>query len=270
MAYNPKTLAVSQGGTSKISLTAHNLIVGNGASIPNQVAPSATAGVPLVSAGASADPSYGTAVVAGGGTGITSATAYAPICAGTTATGNFQAADTGIGTAGFVLTSNGASALPSFQAVSGSPSVYFIAYNSATLSNVTGDGTHSNPVFNTATTNIGSAYNTGTGLFTAPSTGTYFVSYNMILSSADLTGETYAICAWKLNGSIINQGVSQCNPFNVAQATDKAWTMTNGVLIALTASDTLGIDIIVSGGAKNVSILSDGNPSSLICGWKLA
>lgn len=55
-----------------------------------------------------------------GGTGIvTSTTAYAPICGGTTATGAFQAASTGLGTAGYVLTSNGSSALPSFQAASG-------------------------------------------------------------------------------------------------------------------------------------------------------
>jgi hypothetical protein len=54
-----------------------------------------------------------------GGTGlVTSTTAYAPICGGTTATGAFQAASTGLSTSGWVLTSNGAGALPSFQAVS--------------------------------------------------------------------------------------------------------------------------------------------------------
>lgn len=56
-------------------------------------------------------------VVTSGGTGlITATTAYAPICAGTTATGAFQVASTGLGTSGFVLTSTGASSLPSFQA----------------------------------------------------------------------------------------------------------------------------------------------------------
>jgi len=53
-----------------------------------------------------------------GGTGlVTSTTAYAPICGGTTATGAFQAASTGLSTSGYVLTSNGAAALPSFQAL---------------------------------------------------------------------------------------------------------------------------------------------------------
>ena len=43
-------------------------------------------------------------------------TPYAPVCAGTTATGALQVASTGLSTSGYVLTSNGASALPSFKA----------------------------------------------------------------------------------------------------------------------------------------------------------
>jgi hypothetical protein len=60
-------------------------------------------------------PAFGTALVNGGGTGIATTTAYAPICGGTTATGAFQAASTGLASSGYVLTSNGASAVPSFQ-----------------------------------------------------------------------------------------------------------------------------------------------------------
>ncbi len=56
-----------------------------------------------------------------GGTGVnTMTTAYAPVLAGTTATGVLQVADTGLATSGFVLTSNGSSAKPSFQAAPGS------------------------------------------------------------------------------------------------------------------------------------------------------
>jgi hypothetical protein len=53
-----------------------------------------------------------------GGTGVASTTAYAPLCGGTTTTGNLQAASTGISNSGYVLTSNGASALPSWAAPS--------------------------------------------------------------------------------------------------------------------------------------------------------
>jgi len=57
----------------------------------------------------------GTLPVANGGTGIATTTAYSVVFAGTTSTGAFQAA-AGPGTATHVLTSNGAGALPTFQA----------------------------------------------------------------------------------------------------------------------------------------------------------
>ena len=55
--------------------------------------------------------------VAGGGTGVASLTAYAPIFGGTTSTGAVQSGT--VGTTGQVLTSNGAGALPTFQAAAG-------------------------------------------------------------------------------------------------------------------------------------------------------
>ena len=62
----------------------------------------------------------GTLIVGNGGTGVaTMTTAYAPVCAGTTATGALQVASTGLSTSGYVLTSNGSSSLPSFQAAPG-------------------------------------------------------------------------------------------------------------------------------------------------------
>jgi hypothetical protein len=56
--------------------------------------------------------------VANGGTGIAAATAYAPICSGATSTAALQVASTGMANSGFILTSNGSSAIPSFQAAS--------------------------------------------------------------------------------------------------------------------------------------------------------
>ena len=53
-------------------------------------------------------------VVADGGTGVSSFTVYAPLYGGTTTTGPIQSGT--VGTAGQVLTSNGAGALPTFQA----------------------------------------------------------------------------------------------------------------------------------------------------------
>ena len=56
--------------------------------------------------------------VASGGTGVTSTTAYTVQCAGTTSTAAFQSI-AGVGASGEVLTSNGAGALPTFQAGGG-------------------------------------------------------------------------------------------------------------------------------------------------------
>jgi hypothetical protein len=60
----------------------------------------------------------GTLPVANGGSGRASHTAYAVICGGTTTT-TAQQSIASVGTAGQVLTSNGAGALPTFQAAGG-------------------------------------------------------------------------------------------------------------------------------------------------------
>lgn len=114
-------LAVGRGGTGLSAITAHYLPIGNGTSALTLLAPSATSGIPLVSQGAASDPAYSTAVVAGGGTGNTTFTAYSVICAGTTATGAFQNVS-GVGTAGQVLQSNGAAALPTWATIPGATS----------------------------------------------------------------------------------------------------------------------------------------------------
>jgi len=63
--------------------------------------------------------SLGTALPVGsGGTGNATATAYAVLTGGTTSTGAFQSIAS-VGTTGQVLTSNGAGALPTFQAAAG-------------------------------------------------------------------------------------------------------------------------------------------------------
>ena len=49
----------------------------------------------------------------------------------------------------------------------------FLAYVGTTVTNVTGAGTTYTVIFNTEVMDAGAAYNTGTGTFTAPVTGTY-------------------------------------------------------------------------------------------------
>ena len=61
--------------------------------------------------------------VANGGTGLATTTAYSVVFTGTTATGAFQAT-AGPGTAGQLLTSNGAGALPTFQTSTAASKAY--------------------------------------------------------------------------------------------------------------------------------------------------
>jgi hypothetical protein len=61
--------------------------------------------------------------VANGGTGLATATAYSVVFSGTTSTGAFQAT-AGPGTAGQLLTSNGAGALPTFQTSTAASKAY--------------------------------------------------------------------------------------------------------------------------------------------------
>lgn len=74
------------GTFTGVTTTVHDLLIGATSNGITNVAPSATSGVPVISQGASADPTFGTAVVAGGGTGSTSFNINGPVIAGTTTT----------------------------------------------------------------------------------------------------------------------------------------------------------------------------------------
>lgn len=68
------------------AITQYNVITAGASNLPNSVPPSATSGVPLVSQGAAAQPIFGTAVVAGGGTGSTSFNTNGVVISGTSST----------------------------------------------------------------------------------------------------------------------------------------------------------------------------------------
>lgn len=111
------TLVVSNGGTGATTLTGvlighgtsavtgnaitnHNVLVGGASNAITSVAPSATSGVPFISQGAAADPIFGTAVVAGGGTGATTLTNHGVLLG----QGTSAIVATAVGTTGQVLT----------------------------------------------------------------------------------------------------------------------------------------------------------------------
>lgn len=254
----PIPFTVAKGGTGLSTITSHYLIIGNGASNPTLLAPSATSGVPLISQGSSSDPAYGTAVVAGGGSGATSFTAYSVLCGGTTSTGSFQNVS-GVGTSGQVLTSNGASSLPTWQTPAAGSFKGFMAYPSADITNVTGDSTNYTLVFNTVTTplgyNVGSLYNTSTGTFTADADMKVDFTLNL-----DLTGLSVASTFLQVYLSISGTSAkSYCGVFLQANNVENAGLIQMPYVwggIPMTNGDTANVHVIAGGSSKVVGIVA--------------
>lgn len=129
MAYNgPLPQGVKAGGSGASTLTGvltgngtsaftasavtqHDVLVGGASNAITSVAPSSTSGVPLISQGSSSDPVFGTAVVAGGGTGATTLTNHGVLLG----QGTSAVVATAAGSAGQVLQSGGASADPAYS-----------------------------------------------------------------------------------------------------------------------------------------------------------
>ena len=198
------------------------------------------------------------AQVAKGGTGIATTTAYAPICGGTTATGAMQAAATGLGTSGYVLTSNGASALPSFQF--NGPQLIFFTNKTATTNNVCGiTATVYTIVYDSAVVNVGTCYATATGIFTVPSTGIYMfvagLSLSGLLTSAH-TGMAWAIR--KIAGTYnTNFEYRSYAPNNFTEDTINLTACKFMPPLSLTSGDTYDTNIQVYGAADDVDLLGE-------------
>lgn len=201
--------------------------------------------------------------------GITGVTAVgAPVAVASTG----QLSSLGFGTAAQVLTSNGAGVSPTWQGstFAGSPT-YFQAYRTSNQT-VAGGNTTTTIVFDTAISNVGSAYATGTGIFTAPATGYY--GFSTTLNYANLTtpaGLSQVILAY--TGSVQSLRLQQ---FGLVPATTgAAIILTASWAMPMTSGDTVKIqpfadgagNYIISGSALSASAFNTGTTFS---GWRIA
>jgi hypothetical protein len=189
----------------------------------------------------------GTLVVANGGTGIATATAYAVLCGGTVGTNPFQSIAS-VGNAGEVLTSNGVGALPTFQA-GGGGGITTLAGDSgtATGATVTIAGTASqittSAAASTVTLSLPSAITTP-GSLTATTTLTATSGAITSTNGAHIVGNTAEDTTTPLldfkksrSGSVITSGdlVGQVTFRGIATGT----TYVEGASITSTSSGTI-------------------------------
>ena len=150
-----------------------------------------------------------TVPVTKGGTGNATATAYAVQCGGTTSTGAHQSVAS-VGTTGQVLTSNGASTLPTFQTI----------VSGATLSNDTSTASNLYPLFAAATSG------TPTTIYTSNSNYLYKPS----------TGDLQAKQVAASNGIFVNNmtiGTSYTIPSGYGASSVGAVTISSGVVVTI-------------------------------------
>jgi len=202
-----------------------------------------------------------------GGTGNTTFTAYSLIAAGTTATGAFQNV-VGVGTSGQLLTSNGASALPSWQAApaGGVTSV------SGTSNRITSTG-GATPVIDISAAYVGQTSITTVGALSTGSLTTGFTAVNVAQGGTGvatttaygvLTGGTTATGAFQnagagLAGQALLSGGAAALPA-YSTATYPLTTTINQLLYSSSASVITGLTTankaVLTTGATGIPVLT--------------
>lgn len=164
------------------------------------------------------------AQVALGGTGDSSLTAYAVLCGGTTSTAPVQSIAS-VGTSGQVLTSNGVSALPTFQARAGGGALVLLQ----TL---------------TASSSASLAF---TNTFITTAYSMYFVQFNALTPAS---GSNQLIMSWSINNGstyLANANFAASNLSNPYNSNTYTNTFDAAGNVALLTDASIGNVIGISG-----------------------
>ena len=145
----------------------------------------------------------------------------------------------------------------------------FLAYPSANLSNVTGDGTVYQVAFNATQFDVGSAYDTSNFYYVAPVAGKYFVSYAIQyqgLGASHTNSDVY----FQIGAGSNYIYEFRNNPYAISVS--GVALITGTAIFNLSANDHILLVAAVYGGTKTVTIgmNSSTDPRSYIAGYLIA
>lgn len=118
--------------------------------------------------------------------------------------------------------------------------------------NVTGDGTAYTVPFDSETFDRNSDFNTSTGIFTAPIAGDYRFDITMKIEGIDASHNTLFLEAISSGGTSLHH-IFACNP-TAFKHPNNLLTLSGSVVMALSASDTVGLRLTVDGSGKTIDI----------------
>lgn len=208
MAINSNQLVPSQaavvsyiGANTGKTITQFNVQTGGSSNQFNNVAPSAILGVPLISQGTSAQPVFGTALVAGGGTGSTSFNIKGIVVSGATTTSALTA----------LTLTNGQIVIGS---TAGSPAA-------ATITAGTGIAiTNGSNSISIANRQNGFRYNSQSTSTTLTAQNAYYITTNsaitLTLPSSNTAGDTFKIMSNTLGTGLVTVQLNAGQTMQVA------------------------------------------------------
>ncbi len=218
--------------------------------------------------------------VAGGGTGDASFTAYAVICGGTTTTNPLQSI-AGLGTSGYVLTSNGAGALPTFQAAGSGNLISFQFLTSGTGATYTKPANVTSILVECVGGGGGGGYTTGSGATIGAGGGGGAGGYCRKFISGASSTYTYTVgaggasvtngSATTFSGSSLSAGggvagfACPANPTNVLASGGAGGTSSGGDINQSGGPGGIGCSSSTTGGISGIggnSALGGGAPSA--------